>query len=90
MEGGHYVYLVECHNGTLYTGYSTNVIARVKKHNQGRGAKYTRNNRPVVLVGTLSFDTQSEALRAERAIKRLPPDRKRALFEVEGGTEPEK
>lgn len=80
--GTHYVYIVCCSNGTLYTGYTTDVGQRVDAHNAGRGARYTRSNRPVTLLATWAFESKSEALRAERAIKRLPHDEKRALSEA--------
>jgi putative endonuclease len=78
----HYVYMVCCANGALYTGYSTDVPKRVDTHNAGRGARYTRSNRPVELVATWAFDSKSEALRAERTIKLLPHHQKLALAEA--------
>jgi putative endonuclease len=78
----HFVYMVCCANGALYTGYSTDVPRRVDAHNKGRGARYTRSNRPVELFATWAFDSKSEALRAERAIKLLPHHQKLALAKV--------
>ena len=78
----HYVYMVCCANGALYTGYSTDVPRRVDTHNAGRGSRYTRSNRPVELIATWAFDSKSEALRVERAIKLLPHHQKRALAEA--------
>jgi putative endonuclease len=78
----HFVYMVCCANGALYTGYSADVSKRVDTHNAGRGARYTRSNRPVALIATWAFDSKSEALRAERAIKLLPHHQKRALAEA--------
>ena len=46
----HYVYIVECADGTLYCGYTIDLIKRIKVHNQGKGAKYTRARLPVKLV----------------------------------------
>ena len=46
----HYVYIVKCKDNSLYTGYTTNVEARIATHNAGKGAKYTKTRRPVVLV----------------------------------------
>ena len=75
----HYVYMVCCANGTLYTGYTINVERRIALHNAGKGGRYTRSHRPVSLVATWTFNSKGEALRAERAIKRLPRARKLAM-----------
>ena len=68
----HIVYMVQCIDGSLYTGYTTNVERRVAAHNAGKGARYTRSHRPVTLLASWSFSTKGEALRTERSIKRLP------------------
>jgi putative endonuclease len=75
----HHVYLVECSDGTYYTGYTTDVERRVAEHNDGTGAKYTRGRCPVTLVHVESFDTQSEAMQREYAIKQLRRGEKEAL-----------
>ena len=75
----HFVYIVRCADGTLYTGYARDPHARVKMHNAGRGAKYTAGRRPVSLVYTESFRTKNQALRREHQIKRLPHAGKTAL-----------
>ena len=67
----HHVYVVRCADGTLYTGYTTDIERRVATHNRGRGARYTAARRPVTLIGAWSFDTKSEALRAEYRIRTL-------------------
>jgi putative endonuclease len=67
----HFVYIVQCIDGTLYTGYAKNVAQRVAMHNAGKGAKYTQSRRPVSLQASWSFQSKGEALRAEHAIKRL-------------------
>jgi len=67
-----FVYLVRCRDGSLYTGISTDPRARVRAHNSGRGAKYTRARRPVTLVHAEAAKSRSAALRRERAIKRWP------------------
>jgi len=69
--GGHHVYIVECSDGTYYTGYTTDVDRRVAEHNDGTAAKYTRGRRPVTLVHVETYDTQSEAMQREYAIKQL-------------------
>ena len=70
------VYLVRCTDNSLYCGSSNDIKARVKKHNQGQGARYTRSRRPVDLIGISAKMTKSEALKLEYRIKRLPLDRK--------------
>ncbi len=77
----HYVYMVCCANGTLYTGYTINVERRVALHNAGKGGRYTRSHRPVSLVATWTFNSKGEALRAERELKRLPREQKWRLAE---------
>jgi putative endonuclease len=77
----HYVYMVCCANGALYTGYTTNVERRIALHNAGKGGRYTRSHRPVVLVATWTFNCKGEALRAERELKRLPRKQKLRLAE---------
>lgn len=66
-----YIYIVECSDGTLYTGWTTEIKRRVMEHNSGKGAKYTRARRPVVLKYFEEFDTKEEALKRECAIKKL-------------------
>lgn len=78
-DGGHYVYVVECSDGTYYTGYTTDVARRVAEHNDGTGAKYTRGRRPVRLIHVESYETQSAAMQREHAIKQLRRAEKEAL-----------
>lgn len=66
----HLVYILRCSDGTLYTGYTTDVEKRVARHNAGKGAKYTRARRPVALGFVWECADKSEALRLERKIKR--------------------
>ena len=66
-----YVYMLRCADGTLYTGWTTDLERRLAAHNAGEGAKYTRSRRPVVLVYSETLPTRQEALRREAAIKRL-------------------
>lgn len=82
---GHYVYVIECSDGSLYTGYTTDVDRRIAEHNDGTAAKYTRGRRPVELVHVESFDTQSEALQREHTIKQLRRPAKERL--ITSGTE---
>jgi putative endonuclease len=71
MAGDHHVYVLECADGSLYTGYTTDVERRVAEHDAGEGAKYTRGRTPVELVHTESFDSRSAATRREHEIKAL-------------------
>jgi len=64
------VYLVECSDGTLYCGATNNLDKRLKAHNRGRGAKYTRGRLPVRLVVSRGGMTKSEALRLEWKVKK--------------------
>lgn len=74
-----FVYIVRCKDGTLYTGWSVDVEARVRAHNAGRGARYTKTRRPVKLIYSEEVATRGGALRRERAIKRLSRAQKLAL-----------
>lgn len=66
-----YVYMLRCSDGTLYTGYTDDPERRLRVHNAGKGAKYTRSRRPVELVYQETLEDKSAALRREREIKRL-------------------
>jgi len=74
------VYIVQCADETLYTGITNNVPSRVATHNTGRGAKYTKNRLPVVLVYQEEVDDKSHALRREREIKKLNRSQKNSLI----------
>jgi putative endonuclease len=76
----HFVYIVRCADGTLYTGYARNPGAREKMHNSGRGARYTAGRRPVRLVYSESFESVGDALRRERQLKQLRRAQKEALL----------
>ncbi len=75
-----YTYILCCADGTLYTGWTTNLEKRVLLHNAGKGAKYTKSRRPVTLVYFETFPTREEAMRREAAIKRLSKAQKLALL----------
>lgn len=66
-----YTYIVECGDGSLYTGWTNHLKERMKMHNQGKGAKYTRSRLPVRLVHYEVFATKQEAMKREYAIKQL-------------------
>ncbi len=76
----YYVYLLECADGSLYCGYTPHLEQRVKTHNAGDGAKYTKSRLPVRLVYHEEYADKSEALRRECAIKRLSRAEKLALI----------
>lgn len=66
-----YIYILECSDGTLYTGITTDVNRRLSEHNSGKGAKYTRFRRPVVLRALFEAKNRSEASKEEYRIKQL-------------------
>lgn len=76
-----YVYLLQCADGTLYTGYTDDPVRRTKIHNAGKGAKYTRARLPVELVYQEACADKSAALRREYEIKRLTRVQKLKLIE---------
>lgn len=82
----HYVYVLECSDGTLYTGYTTDVDRRVREHDRGEGAKYTRGRTPVELRHVEAFDSKSAALSREHEIKSLSRAEKEALVEESDGS----
>lgn len=75
-----YTYLLKCADQTLYCGWTNDLKKRVKAHNEGKGAKYTKPRRPVILVYYEEFQTKEEAMRREAAIKRLTRPQKNALI----------
>jgi len=74
------VYLIRCSDNSLYCGISNDVHRRLVEHNSGKGAKYTRSRRPVELIGISPQVTQSEALKLEYRIKKMPADQKISEF----------
>jgi putative endonuclease len=75
--------MVRCADGTLYTGWTTDVTRRVTQHNTGRGARYTRMHRPVALVYCEEVPDRSAAMRRELTIKKLDRERKERLVELQ-------
>lgn len=71
MDKKAYVYILECSDATYYTGYTTNVMNRLKTHNLGKGAKYTRARRPCKLVYVKECDSKSLAMKLEYRIKQM-------------------
>lgn len=78
----HFVYIVRCKDGSLYTGYTTDVSERLITHNSGKGAKYTRSRLPVSLVYYKRVDSKSIGLRLEAKIKKLTKKEKEALVKA--------
>ena len=85
MKG--YTYVLRCADDTLYCGWTNDLTARLAAHNSGKGAKYTRGRGPVTLVYSEMFDTQSEAMQREAAIKKLTRPQKQALIDSQNGGE---
>ena len=79
-SGKAFVYILECGDGSLYTGWTTDVEDRIKTHNSGQGAKYTRSRLPVKLVYFEEVDGRSAALKREAAIKKLTREKKQLLI----------
>ena len=77
---GYFVYIVECSDKTLYTGYTIHLEKRVKTHNSGKGAKYTRSRLPVKLVYFEWKPSKSLALKREKEIKNLKRKEKLKLI----------
>lgn len=75
-----YCYIVECADGTFYTGWTVDPEKRVAMHNRGRGAKYTQTRRPVKLVYVEEVPDKRSALKRERAIKKMTRAQKRKLM----------
>lgn len=78
----HYVYIVKCSDGSLYTGWTKDVKERVRAHNMSKGAKYTRGRLPVELIYYEMFETKNEALKREYAVKKLSHSQKLELIKT--------
>lgn len=76
----YYLYILECADGSLYTGITTDLKRRVGEHNDGAGAKYTRGRGPVVVVYTRRFRNRANASREEARIKSLKKSEKLELI----------
>ncbi len=74
-----FVYLIECLDGSVYTGVATDVARRYAQHASGKGARYTRSHPPARLLASFPHPDRGSAQRAEHAIKRLSATEKRAL-----------
>ena len=76
-----YCYILECADGTYYTGWTTDPERRVNQHNKGIGARYTKTRRPVRLVYLEEQQNRTDAMRRELAIKKLKREQKSKLVE---------
>ncbi len=74
------VYILECGDGSLYTGVTNNLTARIAVHQAGKGAKYTRSHLPVRLVYCESSEGRSQASQREAEIKKMTTNKKRVLI----------
>lgn len=82
----HFVYMVRCVDDSIYTGYTTDLERRLKTHNEGKGAKYTRGRLPVRLVYYKEVESMSDGLKLEAKLKKLSKKKKEDLvqgFELE-------
>ncbi|NBH71682.1 GIY-YIG nuclease family protein [Clostridiaceae bacterium] len=75
-----YTYLLRCADGSIYCGWTNCLEKRLRAHNEGRGAKYTRGRRPVELVYYEEFATRREAMQRECAIKKMSRREKQQLM----------
>ena len=79
MDNKNYTYILRCADGSLYTGWTNNLEKRLRDHNEGRGAKYTRGRGPVELAYYEKFPTKEEAMKREYAIKHMSRFQKEQL-----------
>jgi putative endonuclease len=79
-----YVYILQCSDGSYYTGYTKDLYERTKQHENGTGAKYTRTHKPQRVAYVEIFGTRSAAMKRERAIKKLSHQQKLELIISQG------
>ena len=84
MNNCYAVYILECKDGSYYTGITTDIARRIKEHNSGKGAKYTKTRTPVkLLCDTGHIFSRSEASKLEHKVKQQPKDKKRQFLSNE-------
>ena len=89
MESGHnYTYILRCADGSLYCGWTNRLEERVRAHNEGKGAKYTKGRRPVTLAYFEEFANQHDAMRREYQLKHLSHQEKQLLCQTKSGRKP--
>lgn len=76
-----YVYILECSDGSFYTGWTNDIIERYKAHQAGRGARYTKSHYPMRIVHLELFEDRNEAMKREYAIKKMKRKQKEKLIE---------
>lgn len=76
----HFVYIIHCNDGSLYTGYAVDINHRLNEHNQGRGSKYVRSRLPAKLVYYEVWDSKESAMKREAQLKKLPRHKKIKLI----------
>ncbi|HEX8591334.1 MAG TPA: GIY-YIG nuclease family protein [Candidatus Paceibacterota bacterium] len=79
MAGVYFVYVIECSDGSLYTGITTDLVRRFKQHREGKGARYTRTHRPVRIVYSEERESRATAQKREAEIKHLTRAQKLVL-----------
>lgn len=82
-----YTYILKCGDGSLYTGWTNDISARLEQHRSGKGAKYTRGRGPLELVYLEVYDTKSEAMSREARIKHFSRQEKLQLLQSEAWRE---
>lgn len=80
IKAVNYTYIIECSDGTYYTGWTNHLEKRIEAHNRQRGAKYTKNRIPVHLVYYEMFETKQEAMRREYEIKQMKRKQKEEMI----------
>lgn len=80
-----YTYIVQCRDGSLYTGWTNDLKKRIEAHNAGKGAKYTKSRRPVKLLYYKEFDSREEAMRREYEIKHMSRKKKEEVIQLGTG-----
>lgn len=82
-QSRHFVYMLQCNDGSFYMGYATDVYRRLKEHNESpKAAKYTRGRRPVTLVYYEECESRSDALKRENALRKLTRPQKAQLAQT--------
>lgn len=84
MANEHFFYVLECKDGSYYAGYTNDLERRLRVHNEGKGAKYTRARLPVHYVHQEAYETKREAMQAEYHFKRLNRSQKEQYMQKEG------
>jgi putative endonuclease len=79
----YYIYILQCSDNSLYTGFTTDLKRRVEDHNNGKGSKYVRSKLPVKLIYSEEYSSKSEALKRERQIKGWKRDKKVRILNLD-------